>query len=191
MKETKASCDWLKRTKREIGGAWRGRHVYRCERRVTLPNKHEHHQIQRWNWFSYPFGISKLNAAVIMSVLTLYKNKCELVCVSLVDAGGRQPLAAAVFGEAVFKVLSVLVSCAVERFVVLYERLDLILRQTGLFIWGHFRFILCTKKLQQRVTTCNYLKQTAVHNSFLINWHKYIIKLEYILEVCKQIQYLI
>lgn len=39
----------------------------------------------------------------------------------LVDAGGGQPLSAAVFGEAIFEVLSVLVSCAVERFVALYE----------------------------------------------------------------------
>lgn len=138
-REKKASCDWLRKSER--GGAIRGRCVYRYKRCETLPNKHEHHQIQRWNWFSYPFGISKLNAAVIMSVLTLYKNKCELVCVSLVDAGGRQPLAAAVFGEAIFKVLSVLVSCAVEGFVVLDKRLDLVLRQTGLFIWSHLRFI--------------------------------------------------
>lgn len=41
--------------------------------------------------------------------------------VRLIDAGGGQPLSAAVFGEAIFKVLSVLVSCAIERFVVLYE----------------------------------------------------------------------
>lgn len=115
----------------------------------------------------------------------------------LIDAGGGQPLSAAVFGEAIFKVLSVLVSFAVERFVVLYEWLDLVLRQTVLFIWGHFGFILCTKKLQQKVTTFNYFnKQTSVsnkqfHNPFLMNWHKYIIKLEYILEVCNQIKHLI
>ncbi len=39
----------------------------------------------------------------------------------LIDAGGGQPRSAAVFGEALFKVLSVLISCAVERFVALYE----------------------------------------------------------------------
>lgn len=65
---------------------------------------------------------------------------CVCVCIwTLVDAGGGGPLAcahagAAVFGEAVFKVLSVLVSCTVERLVVFYERLDLIRCQTVLVI---------------------------------------------------------
>lgn len=163
----KASCDWLRS---ERGGAWRGRRVYRCrKRRGTLPKKHERRQIQRWNWFFYPFHIpkclpEKINdaAVIIMSVFTVYKSECVLVSVC-----GGQPLSAAVFGEAVFKVLSVLVSCSVEGLVVLHKRLDLVLCQAVLFIWGHFRFILFKRNQREKrkITICKYLnKQIAVNN---------------------------